>query len=186
MKAIEKQQLTDKIATLWLGGVTSERQIAKALGVDRGVVRRTLALLKREWAEQHAAGREDNRAVALARLDRLQTAFSSAASSGDPQAANVLLKIEERRAALHGTDAPARVDARLQASVSVGLPSIDDLVLRAHEDAKEQEAQVRELIERTASGSRERALVLETVAILKGPAFLHVEEPRQLTAPDGL
>jgi hypothetical protein len=185
MNVKERQELYDKVATLWLGGVTSERQIAKALGKERGVVRRALAGLKQEWAAQNVESREDNRAVALARLDRLQTAFSSAAHSGDDKAAGVLLKIEERRAALHGIDAPSRIDQRLQASVQVGA-SIDELIVRAHEESQQQEGEVRALIEqRTQPGSPDRALMLELVAILM-PTFVIVEGPRQLTAPEGL
>lgn len=186
MKSLERQQQLDKIASLWLGGVTSARMIAKAVGVDRGVVRRALVVLKREWAAQQDGDREHNRAVALARLDRLTMAFASDAHSGNPQAANVLLGIEKHRAQLLGTAEPTRIDQRLSASVSVG-PSIDEMILHAHEGQQEQATEMRAWIEqRTAPSSAERALVLEAVAMLMGPGFLHMEEPRLLSAPEGL
>jgi hypothetical protein len=47
----------------------------------------------------------------LERLDELQAAFHEKAKAGDPQCAAIVLRIQERRAALLGLDTPTKIDA---------------------------------------------------------------------------
>lgn len=51
---------------------------------------------------------EELRRIESERLDRMQTAFFSNATEGDLNAANMVLRIMERRARLMGLDAPER------------------------------------------------------------------------------
>ncbi len=85
------------------------QEIAAALGyADRSAARRTyIRALQRTLAEPASEMRE----LENARLDRLQTAhWKNAVEYGDEKAADIILKIMKRRAALNGLDLPSKIE----------------------------------------------------------------------------
>lgn len=75
------------------------REIADELGVDRSTVSRYLQDAIREVTREAA---EDVLALTLERLDDVLAGAYTAAKFGDKDAAEVVLKVEDRRARLYG------------------------------------------------------------------------------------
>ena len=93
---------------LRIAGATFE-QIGERLGVSAqaayGLVSRALIKIRAQTAESA----ETLRQMELTRLDAMQTAIWADAMGGDEQKIDRLLKIQARRAALLGLDAPTKV-----------------------------------------------------------------------------
>ncbi|WP_163725309.1 hypothetical protein [Mycobacterium gallinarum] len=136
-------------------------QIAHALGYsDESGARHAVSRL---LARREAEGIDELRAVHLARLEGVLSAFWPAATSGDTDAARIVLRTLDSLAKLYGLDAPTRV--------AVGA-SLTDTVGFANEAAR--------LIESIASmgGTDDLLLSLPDGA---GHAVIAAREPAALT-----
>jgi hypothetical protein len=67
----------------------------------------------------------------LGRLDQLASVFHPKAMAGDAQAAALVLRIQERRSALLGTDTPLRIDAVQVRAEAAPQPSGVDRIMEA-------------------------------------------------------
>lgn len=113
-----------QVAALRLGGVRDQRVIARQLGVGQQTISRDFAALDRLYRERAAADIAAAKGQDLERLDQLVLALWRPATQGSLGAVDRVLSIMQRRAALLGLDAPARVDIeqRVRAvAVSYGL-----------------------------------------------------------------
>ena len=68
-------------------------------------------------AQDHGEGTEAVRQLELNRLDQMQFPLWPQVLSGDVQATTTALRIQERRAALLGLDAPKQIEARVRIDV---------------------------------------------------------------------
>jgi hypothetical protein len=84
-------------------------QIAKAISVSRSKAYRLVGAAMAELAQESQETAAEVRRLELYRLDRLRLALD--AKRSDPRCAEVLLKISERTAKLHGLDAPQKIEA---------------------------------------------------------------------------
>lgn len=104
-KAAERRKVA---VNLRIAGATFE-QIGERLGVSAqaaySLVSRALDKTRKATAESA----ETLRGMELTRLDAMQTAIWADAMKGDEQKIDRLLKIQARRAALLGLDAPAKI-----------------------------------------------------------------------------
>ena len=69
----------------------------------------------------------------IRRLDQLAATYHPKAIQGDAQAAALVLKIQERRSSLLGTDSPLKVDAVQVRAEAQPRPSATDRILEALE-----------------------------------------------------
>ena len=111
-------------------GGASQREIARALGVGVARINSDLHVLRKRWRQEAGIATADHIALALQKLDEWEMAITNAMRSGDTKAIDTGLRIEERRAALLGLDAPRRVEQRVQGQVRVG-PPIEELIQNA-------------------------------------------------------
>jgi len=139
-KAIVRAQTTTKALELRMAGF-SYPEIAGRLGISTGTaynyVSGTLAKTKQEAAETA----EQIRTLEVSRLDKMLAVLAPMAEQGDMQAIDRILKIQERRAAYLGLDAPkaslVAVDARpdtVRALMALVAPAQDK---RAADDVVE-------------------------------------------------
>lgn len=115
-RAGDREAIETRRRKVWeyrLAGM-SAREIARKLtqeGIDvthatvAKDVNATLAELAKHRLTDAAAARD----MELARLDKVAVPIAAKAYKGDPQAAQVLLRISERRAKLLGLDAPMQL-----------------------------------------------------------------------------
>jgi hypothetical protein len=100
-------------------------EIAKRLGCSVGTISEDLWAVREELAEntQRLAARE--REISLARIEDAISGVMPRVRKGDPDAILSLDRMEKRRAALLGLDAPTKQEVHLSGSVS--LDEIDDM-----------------------------------------------------------
>jgi hypothetical protein len=103
------------IATLLLRGV-SYRDIGEAVGISKSQVGREVAKIRTGWEARTAAAYGARIAEEDAKLDWLERQWFDAAGS-DAKAAELLIRIMDRRAKLLGLDKPTKIDARLTLDV---------------------------------------------------------------------
>ena len=106
-KVRSRQQMIEALELRAAGA--SYRQIGKTLGVSGSRAWKIVAKALDELEGKCQETAERVRRLELIRLDRLRLALDSMKS--DPQVANVLLRISERVAKMHGLDAPQRIEA---------------------------------------------------------------------------
>lgn len=99
------------IAHLLLRGETY-RSIGETLGISKSQVGREVAKIRAGWAERTAAAYQDRIDEEDAKLDWLERQWITEAGS-DQKAAELLLKIMDRRARLLGLDKPTRIETTL-------------------------------------------------------------------------
>jgi len=127
--AIEARRV--QVAQLVLGGAT-QRQIARALGVGVARINSDLHVLRKRWREAADIPTADHIALVLQKLDAWELALATAMSSGDTKAIDTGIRIEDRRCALLGLDAPRRVDQRVHGQLQAG-PPIEELWTKAEQ-----------------------------------------------------
>src|SRR5437879_3174750 len=110
-----------QVEQLHKGGGT-QQQIAATLGVSIGTVNADLQKIDAAWRETYAEDRDVAKRLDLARLDDMLVSLTNAVRSGDLAAQRVYLGVLERRAAIWGYDAPARVDQRVHGHLQAGPP----------------------------------------------------------------
>lgn len=86
-------------------------EIARELDVDRKTIWRDYTAVMDEAAELEQDRAKHRKALEDRRLDRLLHALKKKIEKGDVKAARVALQISQRRARLHGLDAPTKVEA---------------------------------------------------------------------------
>jgi transposase len=84
------------------------REIAKLLGVSLSQARSDVEAVLERTREHADETAQRMRKISLERLDRLTRGLMPKADRGDSRAAEVIAKIEERRAKLVGMDAPEK------------------------------------------------------------------------------
>jgi hypothetical protein len=109
------QRRRAQVAALRLAGVRSADEIQRALA-DQGTrvgirtIKYDLAAAESYWRDAAAKSIEVERAVDVARIERLIRSLWSDATSGRWQAVDRVLKLLERKSALLGLDAPRSID----------------------------------------------------------------------------
>ena len=135
--AVRKRQ-QDAI-TLRIAGAT-HGAIAERLG-DKGESGAYKAVMRElaRTADQLAGSVEGVRQLELQRLDQMQLQLWQGVMSGDQQAINTVLKIQERRASLLGLDAPKQIEARVRIDVlswNQALKDFLDIYYQYHRDSE--------------------------------------------------
>jgi hypothetical protein len=96
----------DQVYRMRLAG-TSPRKIAEHFAISIAEVNR---IVDRQMVKVDNGFRLRAVALDLERLEEMQMRFLRQALAGDAAAGHLVLKIQERRAAMLGTDAPVRID----------------------------------------------------------------------------
>ena len=115
-----------KVLANLLAGVTY-REMAAALDVSVGTIKNDVAIVLKRCQQQQADSAQQYVTLQNERLDRALNAIWADVLRGDTRAVTAMLKIEERRAKLNGSDAPEEV--KLSGSVghhAVDLTHLDD------------------------------------------------------------
>lgn len=97
---------------------SSQRQIARALGVGLGTAARDTAAVRAEWRAQRLATMDELVAEELARLDRAEAVVWPLVLAGALPAVDRLLAIQERRARLLGLNAPPGAPAPVRVAIT--------------------------------------------------------------------
>lgn len=126
---------TNRAVAMRVQGHTFQ-EIADALGYanDSGAIKAVRRGLKKR-AQEQAGDRDELIARDLELIDTIIKGMIPAILKGTPRSAEVALKAIERRAALLGTNAPVKVDAKITDALAA---EIEDLVEQmAHLDAQQ-------------------------------------------------
>jgi AcrR family transcriptional regulator len=112
LEAVERQRMALELRKSGM----SIRGIAQSIGVSPASAHKYLKSALVDLANEQRASAAELRALEDERLDRLLMAWFPLAIGGenrapDPAAADRVLRIMHRRAAMHGLDAPAKVQA---------------------------------------------------------------------------
>lgn len=102
---VRAAQTAKEALALRLQGLTYD-EIGQRLQVSHGTAYRHVSLELANTRKESAETAEELRQVELARLDRLLAVVGPMAESGDLAAVDRVLRIQERRAAYLGLDAP--------------------------------------------------------------------------------
>jgi hypothetical protein len=96
-------------------------EIAEELEISENEAKRGLAYVQKAAAELLSQGNKaELLSLEVMRLDQLQQAYWAAALSGDVRAADVVLKVLDKRTKLLGLDESVTVDARSQTVIVAG------------------------------------------------------------------
>lgn len=97
----------DKVFSLMRGGVVRRRALAQALHVAASTIQRDINAVLKELRAKTSLNAEAMRDLGVARCDGIIAALWPERKK--PPAALAILKAEERRARLHGLDAPTKI-----------------------------------------------------------------------------
>ena len=97
---LEREARRDKVMALLCAGVTTTRQIAKALGISHSTAHRDIKKRLKETAEAHSDTKKA-RAMAIERYERLLRAWWQAAE-GDIHVLPQMMKVVDKLAELTG------------------------------------------------------------------------------------
>lgn len=97
-----------KVSRLRLSGVRNQVKIAEQLGVSHDTISRDFDWLDKLWAQEYLENVAREKALDLARLDRLIEGAWEQASTGSVPHVRVINELLARRAALLGADAPVK------------------------------------------------------------------------------
>lgn len=109
----EREQRRDQITAMMLSH-TPYRQMASLLGVGIGTIARDVKLIRKRWIANSLRSYEAHVADMSALLDGIERAMGPKALQGDPKAAEVLMRVMERRARLLGLDRPTKIEATVE------------------------------------------------------------------------
>jgi uncharacterized protein YegP (UPF0339 family) len=151
-RSIQAREKQAQAVQLRANGATLQ-QIADALGYKS----RTSAYraIEADLTRQNSTYRDDAemvREMMVHRLDEMMLAFYPKARQGDQKAAEVVMRIDQRRSDLLGLDAPKTLEARVQIDITTYNTAIRDFVelYREHygtdEDAVNFVKQVNEVV----------------------------------------
>ena len=121
--AVNPEQALDRSSAAFKMRVSgmSYRQIAGELGVSIGTVHNWL----KEWREEYQLANEEDahtlRADESARLDSMLLALQPKIEAGEERAIDTALRIQARRAALWGIDAPTRAEVAGTVNIKISL-----------------------------------------------------------------
>jgi hypothetical protein len=109
-------------------GATYE-QIATTLGYSQrdGAYKAVVRGLRRE-SESYAESTELARNMSVRRLDQITMAIMPLARQGDPASIDRIIRLEMRRAALLGLDAPKQIEARIQIDIMSWNQAVKDFL----------------------------------------------------------
>ena len=104
--AIEQRRAT--VAELMLNGWSAPK-IARHLGTHHETIYRDVTAIRAQWRENQTHSYTEWIERELQRLDSLEEKLDPRLSTGDPQALQVALRIQERRAKYLALDQPTRI-----------------------------------------------------------------------------
>lgn len=116
----------------------SYRRIAALMDVSHNTILNDVQTLRARYRAQATADYLEHVADAMQTLDVLTAAWMPAALRGDKDAAAIVLRIEDRKARLLGSDAPTRTEAQITVATTSALDAeIETLLaqMRAEYDA---------------------------------------------------
>lgn len=137
---------TQKAVALRKAGRTYD-QIRRALGISKGAAVKAVQRGLFEMREETSKDAEDLRVMEAARLDEAQAAIWAKVVAGDLAAIDRFTRISQRRAALHGLDAPTRtqVTGKDGGPIQHAIGSLADMLRIGLE--REPDPQVEQLAE---------------------------------------
>lgn len=107
-KADEVEQRRSIVADRLING-WSGRRIAQELGVTHTTIQGDIAAIRSQWAENQTHSYAEWVARELERLDYLESKIAHRIDTGDTNAIQIGLRIQERRAKYLALDSPTRV-----------------------------------------------------------------------------
>jgi hypothetical protein len=125
--AIERRR--EKALQLRLAG-WSIRDIAGHLKCSVSTAHTDVAAVLDRTLDATDKAAQRGRALSLARLDVATKGIWPAVESGSPEAARVLVRLEQRRAKLEGIDAPTRIEASGPDGAPIPIDARSDLLTR--------------------------------------------------------
>jgi len=118
-----QQAIKLRMAGATLDDIAKQLDFKSAAGAYKSVMRELKAT-----AQDMGEGTEAVRQLELKRLDQMQFPLWPAVLAGDVQATATALRIQERRAALLGLDAPKQIEARVKIDVLSWNQAIRDFL----------------------------------------------------------
>jgi hypothetical protein len=137
------QQRDLRAVQLRSGGASYE-QIAEALNYKQrsAAYKAVVRGIRREF-EQYTESVEMTRSISVQRLDKMLFSIWPDARAGDPAAIDRVLRLEQRRAALLGLDAPRTFEAKIRIDLmswNEAIRDILDIYRELHENSEEADA----------------------------------------------
>lgn len=153
-QSIVVRQKGQQAIRLRLSGATIA-QIATQLGYasEAGAYKAIMRELE-QTAQDQGESTEAVRQLELKRLDQMQFPIWNQVVTGDQQAINTALRIQERRASLLGLDAPKQIEARIRIDVmswNAALRDFLEVYREYHRDAPEA-PMIMERLDKLAEG----------------------------------
>ena len=153
-QSIVVRQKGQQAIRLRLSGATIA-QIATQLGYasEAGAYKAIMRELE-QTAQDQGESTEAVRPLELKRLDQMQFPIWNQVVTGDQQAINTALRIQERRASLLGLDAPKQIEARIRIDVmswNAALRDFLEVYREYHRDAPEA-PMIMERLDKLAEG----------------------------------
>ena len=153
-QSIVVRQKGQQAIRLRLSGATIA-QIATQLGYasEAGAYKAIMRELE-QTAQDQGESSEAVRQLELKRLDQMQFPIWNQVVTGDQQAINTALRIQERRASLLGLDAPKQIEARIRIDVmswNAALRDFLEVYREYHRDAPEA-PMIMERLDKLAEG----------------------------------
>ena len=130
-----RQAISLRMAGATMSEIASQLGYANESGAYKAVMRE-LEQTTQDMGESTEAVRQ----IELKRLDQMLSPIWNAVTTGDQTAINTALRIQERRAALLGLDAPKQIEARVRIDVISWNQAIRDFIevyRTYHRDAPE-------------------------------------------------
>lgn len=118
-----QQAVRLRMAGATLDQIASQLGFATAAGAYKSIMREL-----EETAQDMGESTEAVRQLELKRLDQMLFPIWNGVLSGDQQAVHTALRIQERRAALLGLDAPKQIEARIRIDVLSWNQAIRDFL----------------------------------------------------------
>lgn len=109
----EREQRRDLIAAMMLAH-TPYRDMASRLGVSLGTIASDVQMIRKRWIANSLRSYETHVSQMTALLDGIERAMGPKALQGDPKAAEVLMRVMDRRARLLGLDRPTKIEAKVE------------------------------------------------------------------------
>lgn len=141
MTPTESEEKKNEVWELYVKG-WSYRKIAQHMGISRNTIGPWLAETMAELAEERKKYAKDYLEKEMKILDDLTEVWKEKGECGDPQAAEILIKIQNRRSRYLGLDAPEKREI-------TGAITLGDLVTGVK---KTPEEEAEENAEKSAAG----------------------------------
>lgn len=114
----EREKRRDQVTAMMLAH-TPYRTMASMLGVAVSTIAADVQVIRKRWIANSLRSYETHVSQMTALLDGIERAMAPKAMLGDPKAAEVLMRVADRRARLLGLDRPTRVEVQGEVTISI-------------------------------------------------------------------